>query len=53
VLRATAFNGKPKATAWHLSEVRITVGLSRLRLAVKRFGCGGAQRGRVKVNSRR
>jgi hypothetical protein len=31
-----SFNGKPKATAWHLSEVRLAVGHSRLRLAVKR-----------------
>jgi hypothetical protein len=37
------FNGKPKATAWLSSEVRLAVGRSRLRLAVKRFGCGRAQ----------
>jgi hypothetical protein len=31
-VRASSFNGKPKATAWYSSETRLAVKHSRLRL---------------------
>jgi hypothetical protein len=46
VVCASSFNGKPKATAWRSRDAQLALERSRLRLAVKRLGCGRAALGR-------